>query len=324
MRTRDDLAVVLCHFNWCGYRRPDQNLNRFLRQMKALDIPVYGAEASLNNTFLTKNMPNWIQIGAREENLCFQKEALINAVERIVPKKYTKIAWVDHDIFFESQTWYDDASLALDDLNIIQLYETAYWTDSRGNIERTAKSMLTIPELNVTVVQAPFWSIVPSHHCGFGLAAKRELWNTGPKLYPYNFLGGGDMVLMFGIMSGELSPAACRRGYFKPGYASGVYQEWLSEFNKYINNKYGFIKGNIYHEYHGPRQNRKYGSREKLIEGYEYDFSKNIFINYRGLLELKNSPFGFTEAIKQYFIERREDDMEEIKIDGINTYMSPH
>ncbi len=38
----------------------------------------------------------------------------------------------------------------------------------------------------------------------------------------------------------------------------------------------------------------------------------------------KNPPYGFTEAIKQYFIERREDDMEEKKIDGINTYMSPH
>jgi len=325
MNTRDDLAVILCHFNWCGYRRPDQNLNRFLRQMDALNIPVYGAEASVNGTFLTKDRPNWIHIGAREENICFQKEALLNVVEKTVPSKYTKLAWIDHDIYFENQNWYDDTSIALDSLNLVQLYEIAYWTDSRGNIERTAKSILSLENLTEDSVKTPFWSNIPTHHSGFGFAANRSLWKEGGGLYPYNFLGGGDTVLIYSTINGNLTPAAARVAYFfKPENASDIFIKWKASMYKYINGKIGFIKGNIYHEYHGPRQNRKYGAREKIIEAYGYGFAANIWINYRGLLELNNPPYGFTEAIKQYFIERREDDVEETKIAGINTYMSPH
>ena len=322
---REDLAIILSHFNWCGYKRPDQNLNRFLRYMDSLGVPVYGAEASLNGDFITKGKSNWIQIGAREENVCFQKEALLNAVEKIVPEKYTKLAWLDHDIYFDNQNWYDDTSIALEDLNIVQTYETAHWTDSRGNIERTAKSILSQPVLTESNIISPFWTMTPTHHCGFGFAAKRSLWKEVGGLYPYNFLGSGDMLMIHSILSPDPTPASCRTAYFfKPENASDFFKTWKAAFNKYAGNKYGAVKGTIYHEYHGPRQNRKYGAREKIIEAYGYNFAANIWTNYRGLLELKNPPYGFTEAIKQYFIERREDDMEEIKIDGINTYMSPH
>jgi len=314
MRERDDLAVIVCHFNWCGYKRTDQNLMRFLRQMEALNIPVYGAEASLTGEYFTKGNRNWKHIKAHRNNMCVQEEALLNIAETMVPEKYTKIAWIDHDILFMNPYWYDITSMALDELNLVQIFEDCHWTDSRGRAFLEAKSMLSLgdPTEELIDTRKP---IVPGYRAGpqtgFAYAASRSLWHEGGKLYPYNFWTGGDRAQLFGVVSPEPSEASLKNSYltdipdFKP------YLEWKQKFYKFINGKTGYIKGTIYHEYHGELINRGYGSGEKRNRDFGFNMKENIFLNQSGLLEFRNPPEGWYEFIERYFKDRKEDSFEE-------------
>lgn len=320
---KSDLAVITCHFNWCGFTRPAQNLNRFLRQMASFKIPVYGVELSLTGKFQTAGNPNWVQMGAREENICFQKEALLNIAVNLVPSQYTKIAWMDHDIYFENQNWYNETSEALETLNLVQPFEECIWTNALGECERTAKSVFAAPKpITEESLIAPFWSQKIPYHCGFAMAAKRSLWETGIKLYPYNFVGGGDNIVAEAAIIKELTPRALRLAYQKSEQKIESqfepYIEWRQKYFDYVQELYGYIPGKVYHEYHGLRQNRKYGSREKIIQVYNVNIKNHVQLNYHGLLTLKTPPAGLLEALKQYFIERREDDISDIKIEGID------
>jgi len=296
--------------------------------MKFAGVPVYGVELSLTDNFVTAGNPDWIQIRAREENICFQKEALLNVAETIVPEQYTKIAWLDHDIYFENQNWYEDTSKALDTYNLVQLFDKCVWTDAYGEEERTAKSIFSLPKpITEETLIPPFWSPDIIHHSGFALAAKRDLWKKGVKLYPYNFIGGGDNVVAEAALFKDMTPRALRIAYqkveAKPDSAFEYYYTWKQAFYEFVQEQYSFIPGKVYHEFHGSRQNRKYGFREKMLALYNINVKNNIILSVKGILTIKNPPAGFLEALKLYFIDRREDEIFNQTIKGIDHNPAP-
>jgi len=285
--------------------------------MASLGIEVYGAEASLTGEFVTQGLENWKHIKAKRENVCVQEEALLNIAETLVPEKYTKLAWIDHDILFMNPNWYDVASLALDEVNIIQLFEDCYWTDSRGKAFLGAKSMLSIGELTEELVDTRK-PIIPGYgagpQTGFAYAARRELWQEGGKLWPYNFWTGGDRAQLFGIVSPHPTEASLVNSYLKDSPNFGPYLEWKEKFYNFAEGKTGFVKGTVYHEYHGELANRGYGTGQKRNSEAGFDMEKNIYINESGLLEFCNPPHWWYENIEQYFKDRKEDTFESDKI----------
>ena len=314
MRERNDLAVVTSHFNWCNYRRPQQNLLRFLRQMEAVGIPVYGAEASLTGEFFTKDIPNWKHIKVNRNNICLQQEALCNAAESIVPEQYTKIAWIDHDVFFTNPYWYDIASLALDEVNLVQLFEECFWTDSRGRVFLEAKAMLSLgdPTEELVDTRTP---TVPGYRAspqtGFAFAANRGLWREGGKLWPYNFWTGGDRAQLFGVVSPIPTKASLRNSYLTDTPGFEPYVNWKQKFYNFINGKTGYIKGAVYHEYHGEMANRGYGTGEKKNRDFGLNMKEHVILNESGLVEFKSPPPGWLEFVERHYINRREDSFEE-------------
>ena len=340
MHVRSDLAVITCHYNWYNYNRPKYNLNRFLRQMEAMSIPVYGAEASLDGDFVTKDNNNWVHVKVKECNICWQKEALLNLAETIVPKQYTKIAWIDHDLFFTNLNWYNDTSKALDEFNLVQLFEDAYLTDIKGNVERHAYSFFSARGLNLQYIKhkklscwvdndmnvvevvkplnyipnppvtkenkdqekiingikcKPLYKMV--YHVGFAYAANRSLWSKGIKLFPYFFLGSGDIAIALAVFN-------CSVKLYNDQFLQG-HKEWVYAFYKYVNSKYSFIKGSVYHEYHGSRKNRNYDTRHTLVSKHNFVFENSLHLQ-DNLLVIKDAP-EFSEDIKKYFKDRNED-----------------
>lgn len=291
-----DLAIVTCHFNWHGFSNPKRNLHRFLRQNAHL--PVYGIELSLTTEFETSGMPNWTQIQVGYQNVCFQKEALINKlVKEIVPSSFTKIAWIDADVFFTNRDWYKEASIALDYVKVIQLFDTAVWTNRQG------REFERFPALAVNGPIENAWT----GHPGFALAANRELWDHGG-LFAKAPVGNGDTVFLYTLFKKKL-PSVTKDGIFFSSldseYDSPEYLAWQESINNYVNGSIGYISGECIHEWHGDKHNRKYGERKKFLEGKT---EKDIFINNQGILEFRAS-FGMDamQGILNYFKERQED-----------------
>lgn len=309
LRHRNDLAVITCHFNWSGYKRPVANLNRFIRYMESRQIPVYGVELSLNGNFATKGNENWLQIRCKEPNILFQKECLLNLAEKMVPDEYTKIAWFDHDVFLDNETWYDEVSFKLDHYNIVQVFENCYWLTETGTIAKELPAMCKYPP------KPNAWT----GHPGFGIAAKRTMWDPEiGGLYPYCPLGHGDTVFLYSIfeepvtLHTQIGVGLHNCPDFQP------YFKWLHNITDFSAGKkigsgegkgapklVSYVEGNCFHEWHGDIFNRSYVDRAFLMTWYNP--SKNIFINSQGILELKDTPSTWTRMIQKYFMERRED-----------------
>jgi len=289
-----DMAVLTCHFNWCGYNTPVKNLNSFINRMEIDGIPLYGVELSLTDEFVTEDVPNWYQIKVTKENVCFQKEACINLLEKKVPKKYTKIAWIDADLTFTNKNWYEDTSKKLDEYKLVQLYEQGIDTDRRGN------------SLNITdgIVYAGGPRTDPGYfgHPGGALAARRELFeNAG--LYIHSFMGSGDSILMYTIYDVPMRHI--------PDDTYDIYYKWKKKIQSYINkSEVSFVRGNFIHDWHGDKISRNYIERNKIFSSVNID--KNVSIDSNGLLHIGGVSDGVYEDIMSYFRKRKEDGVFEI------------
>lgn len=297
---KKDMAIVVCHFNWCNFENPVKNLNRFLNQMEATDIPIYGVELSLTPEFVTKNRKNWKHIIVGRENICFQKEACINLLEKTVPKEYTKIAWVDTDLYFTNQNWYQDASRKLDTFKIVQLYSEGCHANKLGEIVMTVAGVVSVggPAANGS------WN----GHPGGALAARRELWSNGG-LYVYSLMGASDTMFMNTIY-GVSSPIAFDKENNKfvewKELKSKNYLEWKTSILSYITpNDVSYVDGKFIHEWHGERKDRNYSGRNAILQ--KVDFEKNLRLNSVGLLEIVNVDESLYKEIHNYFYARKED-----------------
>lgn len=295
--TRGRIAVVACHFNWGDYRRPALNLLRFLRQMDRDGIPVYGIEAvKPGGRPLLEENRRWQTVQVTRRGILWQKEALLNAAAKLVPRHIPFIAAIDPDVWFDNPDWVNDSAAMLNDHPVIQPFETAVWTDESGESE-LARHSAASQGLDER------WN----GHPGFAWVFRRDFFDR-VGFYPFSASGAGDTVLASSLMG------LWRRGFSTPRMSvgklnleSGVFREWDRRCRDWLNGKKpGSIAGTLWHEWHGTRQNRKYQDRHKLIENM--DVLRDLRIRDEGWLEwTEQADRRMVVGLSNYFQHRKED-----------------
>ena len=295
---KNDMAVVSVHFNWAKFKTPVRNLNRFILDMEGEKIPLYGIELSLDGKFDTEKYPNWIKIRVKMENVCFQKEACINLLEKYIPAKYTKIAWIDHDVYFKNRNWYNEASEKLDTLKVIQLFSEKISTDRDGFEVSSIPSLMKAGDPTVETKLKKYIGTP-----GVALAARRELWNYGG-LYPYSIMGGGDSVFLYSIYNHVQTNLiiTASAGMITP---FAQYTPWKNSILNYVNRSCGHISGEVVHSWHGEMSNRRYDDRYSIIA--DIDWNKSVQLNKYGLVEIVDVERHIYDRIYSYFRSRNED-----------------
>ncbi len=294
-----DMAVVTCFFNWRGNINPVRNLHRFIRQMQADGVPLYGVELSVEGNFETTGNPNWQQIKVNNNNICFQKEACINIVEKIIPSQYKKIAWIDADLYFTNKNWYEETSTKLNTYKLVQLYSECEQTDKHGHIVNTVPGLIS----RYGKVPLEVWY----RHAGYpggAWAARRDLWSCGG-VYPYCLMGGGDSLFIYTIFGQHGHPSFDIK--LSGENIQKKYNIWKNKIISYISPEdVTYVDGSIIHEWHGDPQKRSYATRYGLIE--KFDENNRLFLNEQGVLEYEGPDTGkITREITNYFISRNED-----------------
>lgn len=297
---KKDLAVITCYFNWCGFITPTRNFHRFLREMKNNKIPLYGIELSLTGKFETTGMHGWTQMKVKKENMCFQKEACLNLVEKKVPRQYTKLAWIDCDLIFMNSKWYTEASKKLDKHKLIQLYTHGYNTDRYGRIVTEFPSIMYMKDK----VASDKW-FTHSGYPGGAWAARREFWKHGG-LYPYSVMGGGDTIFVYSLYDYEFNHPKYEKIGIQKNRCSKAYLDWKAKVNNYIKRDVSYIENKFIHEWHGDKKNRNYTNRHDVLK--KIDIRKQVRLNEKGILEFYGieDDVVFSE-IHEYFLDRDED-----------------
>ena len=284
-----NLAVVSCHFNPCGYKKPVENAHRYL---EAIGVPVTLVELSFNGRF---EFDSQIRIhGDTARNFMWQKERLLNVGIQSLPPDVDAVAWIDADAIFQNPNWYEDAKKQLEEFPLVQLYERVDYLgpDGREIIRQTNSWAYNWNNgLNGKVYGAP----------GFAWAARRETVPWG--IYDKDIVGGGDCHAIAAWVK--------ERKWVEKQYAdlkapAADFDDWKRRQLPLVNGQIGYVPGGAYHLYHGTREKRQYGDRLQILRSHNFCI-KDIRVGENGAWEWSSDKPGLHKAIRDYFLNREED-----------------
>jgi hypothetical protein len=229
-------------------------------------------------------------IHIRGNSYMFHKERLYRILEKTIPLKYTKLAFLDADVVFDDISWYDKTSHLLDRYDVVQPFEKAHWLDLTYTEKQLTRD-------SAVLMQGETYS--STYHPGFAWCMTRE-WYNKVGFFDYSVSGSGD----------TLSVAAWLKKKFPANFKScpksiqNVYEDFYAKPSPNIT----FLKGmEISHLYHGSRKKRQYARRHELLET-DQDIRSLLKLNLDGVFEW-NNPAEWNPKFLQYFLERNDDDL---------------
>src|SRR4051812_46551748 len=266
--TNDEAIVISCFFNPLGSRYRLKVFNQFYKSIKHLNHRIVECVIGNSKPQLPQN-PN-IEV-LYTEGLLWHKEALLNGIIAKLPKKYKYVFWVDADVLFTNQHWLVDGVKQLEKVNIIQPFEYCIHlekdrTEPNFNVAaaRVRAALRTRPKSLWCSFAANYVSTNLSNnedydrhgHVGFAWGARRDVLDKVP-LFDKALNGGADHIMAHAA-AGHI-PHSCIRKGFKDDIES--IEDWSYQFFSAVKGKIGYVKGDLYHLWHGDIEKRQYLKR---------------------------------------------------------------
>ena len=309
-KIENKLHVIMVISNPCQYKRRIILANEFIKRMeKNSDIILYIVEMiykcnvdNIDNkySYQVTSSDNIRHLQLYTEVPLWHKENMINlGIEKLLPKDWKAVAWIDADISFENINWASDTLKILNGYkDIVQLYSMAIDMNKNEGILRMFYSFGHQYQNNKQYVKngPEYW------HSGFCWAMNRNAYKKMNKLYEYSILGSGDINIALSVISnGQKSINQDN---------TDDYKESLYNFEQKIQNlRLGYVPGLIKHYYHGSKINRKYQERWTILVSNRYQPTKHVKRDSNGILVPTDKfPKKLKDDILLYFQERKEDD----------------
>ena len=307
---RKNFWVITTHFNFAKFQALLDNYFIFANRLKAQNINLLTVELAFgDDSYEIPESENVVRL--RSKSVMWQKERMINYGVSVLPSSCDNFAWVDGDIMFLQSDWIDMATKELKYNHIVQLFKRVKYMpkgikDLSGRINptttlqgviwqyRTHKNWLARRKTGELSFSSP----------GFAWAAQRSFFENLPgNIYDRNIIGSGDTFLV-----------DCYLDSFDiHGYANKFnpyMKNDMMDYNRRLNilcPKVSYIPTDIYHLYHGQLRNRKYMERHDIILNHGYDPRTDIKL-INNVYEWSSNKVGMHNDIKQYFLDRKEDE----------------
>jgi hypothetical protein len=264
----------------------------------------------------TPDDPWNIQLRATSE--LWVKESLINLAVQRLPADWSMVAWIDSDVLFARPDWADSAVHELQMYSFVQLWSQYQDLNSDGELIGTANGFMEnyvsgrhadiVKKLKgQTLYTYPYGKPGYPGAPGLAWAARRDAWEAVGGLIDVAILGASDYYMAWALVGGV--EKAIRPGYH-PNFKHALIT-WQNRAEKYIRRNVGVVKGLALHYWHGPKRERKYATRDKVLVEYQYDPYSDIKRDHQGLYYLVDhgSPRDILlrDGIRRYFAGRKED-----------------
>ena len=280
------MAILFVLFNPAQTKRILMNYFYARSLLEKQGLPVFTIELIYEGR--SPEVPDAFHV--HSSSYMFHKENLYRILETKIPEKYTKLAFLDADVYFKDTTWYSQVSKLLKTHDVVQPFERAHWLDLTYK-----KTMLT--RKTVVLNEKPLWDF--AFHPGFAWCMRRD-WYRKVGFFDYAVSGSGD----------TLSTAAWLDKTFPKNFQS-LPPPLVSKYTEYKQNplpRITYLKDmDIYHLYHGSRNNRQYAERHKMLnlQGEILDY---IEPNKEGVWEWKTKE-KWNPLYLDYFKKRDDDDL---------------
>jgi hypothetical protein len=307
-----DIWAITSFFNPAAYSNKYQNYKKFRASSKKQGLKLITVELSFNGNFEIKNEDAeiLIQIQGEDENILWQKEALMNIALKNLPDSCDKVIWVDSDIIFHNDSWIQETAELLNQYVVVQAFSFVIrlpqYCDNPLNLDldpsfdvrhSTAKAVSCLgPESLLTFDYSLIGEI------GFAWAIRREVIEK-IGFIDKSILGGADTLMAYAFYGLNWnSPLET----FPSSFIK--YTElWREKIFNEVKGSVFYTPGLISHLWHGDIKKRFYRERHSCFSKYDFDPELDLVLEPGGLLQWNTTKTDLKQYVKKYFELRTEE-----------------
>jgi hypothetical protein len=303
------LWAITCYFNPVGYRRRLENYHTFRRHLK---VPLIAVELSFDNKFQLTSGDADILVQVHSAAVLWQKERLLNLALESLPAECQKVAWLDCDIIFESDDWFAHASRELDEFKLVHLFQerNELPIDFASNAQNWKVSLTSLSVAHKLAVgeitpQEATLSGGPlkGFTAGLAWASRRDVLEQHG-LYDACIIGSGDKAILSAALGTFDDFARTREMNAR---STEHYREWAKHYFNEVCGRVGYVRGSIFHLWHGDLRNRRNLERHRLFARFDFDPFVDIVVDCNGCWRWNSDKVEMHTFVKQYFESRQED-----------------
>jgi hypothetical protein len=276
-RTHSEAVVISCFYNPQNSAYRLKAFDTWYESIKHLNHRIIECVIGDTQPQLGKyNDPNITVVYT--ENLLWHKETLLNKIVSKLPKQFKYVFWVDADVIFTNLDWLIDGVETLKTNYIIQPFE--FCAHLNKDEIKPKNYMVFINQCKdvsrgITTTKPTVWRSFSANyvdrnfthchnsknynvhgHVGFAWGSKREVLDAVP-LYDRALIGGADHIIAH-ASTGEIGHVCITKSFTD---VIDEVNEWSRRFYSIVRGRVGYVKGNIYHLWHGDIENRQYLKR---------------------------------------------------------------
>lgn len=297
----DFLYVVLPYFNYCHFNRRLELFNEFvLRYTGTPKLRIVVVEGTTKGEpFQLPDYPNiYLHIKVELTDQVWVKENLINIGVKNLPPTWKYFSWIDADITFINTNWVNETIQRLNNVDVVQLFQTAINMGPEGEAMKIDTSFcymsLKSGKPYHKNAKYGFW------HPGFAWAMTKQAYNKLGGLLDCAILGSGDRHMALSLIG--------KAEYSYHGGVHNGYKEKVKEFEQKCHGLlYDYTPGTILHHFHGSLKDRRYVDRWLILVNHKYDPLTDIYYEKNGLIKFTSSGKRLQTDIRDYFLGRNED-----------------
>ena len=303
----NNLYVVTAVFNPERYKSRYDLYHKFEKYIKDSGAILYTIELAIGNQdFVVTTPDNPCNIQLRTNSILWYKENLLNILLSKLPDDWEYVASIDADISFTNPSWVKDTIHELQNYKVIQMFTHAHDLDPYYEIMQSHIGFVFAENNKLYIdkeTKLVHEGIKGYQHPGYAWAYTRETLDNIGGFIDIGILGSSDSYMAFALINkGGISMSKKLNTNYKKAVI-----DWQTLANKHINGNIGYLKTHLMHYYHGKKKNRGYDTRTQILIDNDFDPTKHLKKDTRGLYKLVGDNTNLKNQIIQYFKSRRED-----------------
>jgi hypothetical protein len=312
------LHVVTCVSNPVRYQSRYRLYRDFARHMRASGVLLYTAECAFGaRPFEATDAANPRHLQLRTGCEMWHKENLLNLMIARLPSDWEYVAWIDADVVFARPDWAAEAVQQLQHYDIVQLFSEAHDLGPDHHVFARYRSFAHSYSEGVPRLQgAGYYGGAPPqrdtgityyHHPGYAWAMRRSAFDAVGGLLDVAVVGEADWIMARALL-GEAEQV------LYPGISAGYRRailEWQGRAVRHLRANLGCVAGTLLHAWHGPKANRNYWNRCRILVESGFDPEQHLKRDWQGLYQLVDrgdpASLHLRDGLRRYFRSRNED-----------------
>lgn len=260
--------------------------------------------------------PRHLQIRTTDE--IWHKENALNLLIQRLPSDAKYIAWVDADVTFSRPDWLTDTVQHLQHFDIVQMFSHTIDLDDNyhpvpGTLPHDKKPISPneligrIFAIKNKIFKSRGANYQSQGHPGYAWAARRSALDHLGGLIDFAILGAADQHM-----------AHAYYGNVEASIAKGMHPSYIEALVQWgkraadLKENIGYVPGLLQHHWHGPKKNRGYDWRWKILIKNNYNPLTDIRRDSNGVYHLNvhdRRTITLRDDIRAYFRQRNEDQL---------------